>query len=338
MFANIHTSDNAKLFASLFACWRPAIAVISMHAGLLKADTISLLPKDVLPIYMKRLVTVPHTAVGGVTVASRRFAHYMRWTDAILWPSLMTSYVLPQTLQTALADTYGASQGASFEPRAAMILPEVRGVLSSSTGHALLPVYSSNQLGLDLPLIPFKDVLIWVQAHSVFLKVPVLWQVRVAELFAIWDYEGKLESGSWSHAQSLRILKARLLAPPAKMLRCFAQSVFDAVLLRLGAVHFGSIDIEASCSLPGFTRDVPFSPLEEKVVTQVTAAQADDAEVDLAALSLPQETQREAKARVILRWFDFCWWAHNLKREAMAWWNRNRRDPKDLAAIQDCLY
>jgi hypothetical protein len=236
MFANIHTFNDAKLFASLLERWRPAIAVISAHFGLSKADTISLLPKDVLPIYKKRLVTVPHTAVGGVTVASRRFAHYMRWTDAI-WSLLMTSYVLPWTLQTALADTYGASQGASFEPQAAVIPPEARGVLSSSTGHALLPVYSSNQLGPDLSLIPFKDVLIWVQAYSVFSKVPVLRQVRVAELFAIWDYEGKLESGSWGRAHSLRILKARLSAPPAKMLRCFAQSVFDVVLLRLGAVH-----------------------------------------------------------------------------------------------------
>jgi hypothetical protein len=196
MFANIHTSNDAKLFASLFALWRPASAVISTLFGLSKADTISLLPKDVLPIYKKRLVTVLHTAVGGVTVASCRFAHYMRWTDAILWPSVMTSYVLPWMLQTALADMYGASQGASFEPRAAMIPPEAQGVLSSSTGHALLPVYFSNQWGLDLSLIPFKDVLIWVQAHLVFSKVPVLQQIRVAELFAIWDYEGKLESGS----------------------------------------------------------------------------------------------------------------------------------------------
>jgi hypothetical protein len=67
--------------------------------------------------------------------------------------------------------------------------------------------------------------------------------------------------------QSFRILKAWLLTPPAKMLRCFAQLVFDAVLLRLGAVYFRSINIEASHSLPGLTQDVPFSPLEEKVAT-----------------------------------------------------------------------
>jgi hypothetical protein len=93
-----------------------------------------------------------------------------------------------------------------------------------------------------------------------------LQQVRLAELFAIWDYEGKLKSVGWSHAQSLSVLKACLLAPPAKMLRCFAQLVFDAVLLRLGSTPLEGADKLAS-GFPGFTRDVPFSPFEGKVLT-----------------------------------------------------------------------
>jgi hypothetical protein len=95
----------------------------------------------------------------------------------------------------------------------------------------------------------------------------MLRHVRLAELFAIWDYEGKLESVGWSCAQSLSVLKTCLLTPPAKMLRCFAQSVFDAVLLKLGSRHSGDVSKLASGSLPGFTRDVPFSPLKEKVST-----------------------------------------------------------------------
>ena len=102
-----------------------------------------------------------------------------------------------------------------------MTPPEALGILSFSSGKGHLPVYSSNQLGPDLSPIPFKDVMIWVQAHSVFSKAAVLRQVRVAKLFAIWDYEGKLKSGGWSHAQSLQILKAWLSAPLAKMLRRF---------------------------------------------------------------------------------------------------------------------
>jgi hypothetical protein len=88
--------------------------------------------------------------------------------------------------------------------------------------------------------------------------------------------------------------------------------VFDAVLLRLGSRHSGDVDKLASGSLPGLSRDVPFSPLEEKVPTRVTAAQADDAKVDLAAWSSPQETKEEAKARIILRRFTVLWWAYNL--------------------------
>jgi hypothetical protein len=83
------------------------------------------------------------------------------------------------------------------------------------------------------------------------------------------------------------------------MLQCFAQSVFDAILLKLGGVHFGNVDDVASGSLPGFTQDVPFSPFEEKVTTQVAASQVDDAKVALAAWSPPQETEEEAKAQVI---------------------------------------
>jgi hypothetical protein len=91
-------------------------------------------------------------------------------------------------------------------------------------------------------------------------------------------------------------------------------------------------------TLPGLTRDVPFSPLEKKVSTQFTAAQADDAKINLAAWFPPQETEEEAKVQVILRQFVIRWWAHNLSQEAMRWWNRNGEDPKDLATIHNCVF
>jgi hypothetical protein len=62
------------------------------------------------------------------------------------------------------------------------------------------------------------------------------------------------------------------------------------------------------------------SPLfKEKVLIQVAAAQADDAKVNLAAWSPPQETEEEAKAQVILCWLAIRWWAHNLSQDAMHW-------------------
>jgi hypothetical protein len=202
---------------------------------LLRADIISLLPIKPPPNYKKRMITLAHTAIGGVSSASCYFVYYTRWPDAISNSLLMTSNVLPQMLQTALSDTYGASPGTVFEPRGGMTPPKAVGVLSSSSGNHPSPVYSGDWLAPDLAAIPFTNVQIWVQAHSVYSKDVVLQQVRLAELFAIWDYKGNLESVGWSRAQSLSVLKARLLVPPTKMLRCFAQSVFNAVLFRLGS-------------------------------------------------------------------------------------------------------
>lgn len=96
--------------------------------------------------------------------------------------------------------------------------------------------------------------------------------------------------------------------------------------------------VKAPHSLAGLSSNVPFTPLEQKTSTRVAAAQADDAEVDLTAWASPGETAEEAKAREILRRFAVRWWTHNLRREAMVWWNRESKHRQDLAAIHDCLY
>jgi hypothetical protein len=44
--------------------------------------------------------------------------------------------------------------------------------------------------------------------------------------------------------------------------------------------------------------------MEVKASTRVGAAQADDAEVDLSAWALPEETIEQAKARNVLRHFS----------------------------------
>ena len=50
----------------------------------------------------------------------------------------------------------------------------------------------------------------------------------------------------------------------------------------------------------GLTKDVLFSPSERDTESKMTAATADDAEVDLKQWALPHETEVEARARVIL--------------------------------------
>jgi hypothetical protein len=114
--------------------------------------------------YHKRIITCHHTAVGGVTSVSPHFFHYTQWHNVISYPLLMTRESLPRILQTALSDTHGTSQGASFEPQLGMNPPEAICVLSSSSRKMPLLVFPCDALGPDLSFLPFQDVHIWVQA------------------------------------------------------------------------------------------------------------------------------------------------------------------------------
>ena len=132
------------------------------------------------------------------------------------------------------------------------------------------------------------------------MKTPVVRRVKTAELFAIWDYKGKLESQQWSCTQQLGILRARLACPPAKMLRRFTKFICDASLTRLSKQSH-PLEVESSFSAPmvGLTCDVLFSSMEIKASTCVGAAQANDAEVDLSAWALPDKTDEQVHARML---------------------------------------
>ncbi len=105
MVANLTSSQDSIIAASLFKRWRPAIVILSVHASLSRNDTLALLPSGIPASYQKKMITVCHRSVGGVTSASWRFVHYTRWTGLILYPSIMMSISLPRSLQTALSDT-----------------------------------------------------------------------------------------------------------------------------------------------------------------------------------------------------------------------------------------
>jgi len=60
--------------------------------------------------------------------------------------------------------------------------------------------------------------------------------------------------------------------------------------------------------------------MEVKASTRVGAAQADDAEVDLSAWALPEETIEQANARIVLWRVAVRWWARNIAKEALTWW------------------
>jgi hypothetical protein len=331
MAANLTLSQDSDIVATLFKQWRPAIVILSVHASLSRNDTLALLPSGLPLFYQKKMITVCHENVGGVTSASWHFVHYTRWMGFLSYPSIMTSISLPCLLQTALSDMNGAARGATFEVRLGTNPPEAIGVLSSYVGDNHVPVFSGDSVAPDLSCIPFKDVHIWVCAHSVYLKALILRQAKTRELMAVWDYEGKLESRRWSQVEGEHILRAWLSSPPAKMLQCFAQAVCDSILQKLQGGPIITEKGEAPDGLKGLTREIGFSPLKEKATTRVAAAQADFAEIDLLAWSLPSETIEEAKARVVLRQFVSRWWAYNLEKEAMRWWNWNGCNPQDFA-------
>jgi hypothetical protein len=102
------------------------------------------------------------------------------------------------------------------------------------------------------------------------------------------------------------------------MLRCFVQSVCDAILLKLHSGNEEGPDEQAlTAGSRGFTLDILFSPLEAKATTCVAVPQTDFSKVDPSAWSPPSEMEEEAWAMDVLRQFAAQWWAHNLAKEAM---------------------
>jgi hypothetical protein len=134
-------------------------------------------------------------------------------------PSIMMGQSLPRTLKTALSDVVGASGLCDFEYREVGQPPKAIGIVTSSGTWNSSPLFGGDGIGPDLHALPFGEVHFWVRAACAYSKIPVVRRVKTVKLFAIWDYEGKLESLQWSRIEQLAILWARVACPPAKMLR-----------------------------------------------------------------------------------------------------------------------
>ena len=155
LLATIATASEAQLVSGLFKRWRPAIAILSIHASFSRSDTIGMLPAGLPLFYHKKMLTLRHSAIGGVSTSSWRFIHYTRWGEVTSYPSIMTSGNLPRFLQTALSDTIGGARGASFEPRSGLDPPQLAiGLLSSPTPELMIPVYLGEGLAPDLFRLP----------------------------------------------------------------------------------------------------------------------------------------------------------------------------------------
>ena len=322
--------------------WRPLIAILALPSSLPRSKRIAYSVFKEGPFiqegYCRRDIKTTHSSVGGVTEAEWYFVHFNRLGIDLGKEALMMAPQFSRPLQAALDDTRGPPPGKKvvFEARKSTPLP--KNIACHVTIPRLVhkaPVYDTRYLAPDVGTLPGKDRSIWVQASSVFTpRSKVVRQVNHAELFSIWDYEGKYESKHWQDHITRSVLKQRLASPPAKMLRSF---VFSA-----GGLLIPSCvkERDTAGSQPvGKTEDIPFSPLEEEASVRVKAAQADDAGVDLSQWAEPSETPRVANARAVLRRFVVRWWVKYQERHAMEWIKSqgHEESEEDIKAIADCI-
>ena len=219
--------------------------------------------------------------------------HLTRSQDPRAKPPMMTVKSYPRTLQTVLDDTLGGDQRvSSFEKREDMDGLPI-GVVTFKRIAKQVPVFSAASLGPDISALAVEERTIWVRANSVRSRDPVVRQVNIHELHAMWDYEGKLEVKHWTTLQRWKVLQNRLLSPPAKIIRTF---LTQASVAMLGDAHVTPSKLKPGTGTSGLTRDIKFSSLEANVSTRVAATQADEAEVDLLVWALPNETPLQARA------------------------------------------
>jgi hypothetical protein len=242
----------------------------------------------------------------------------------------MTEDHYAQTMQASLDDTAGKFQGEySFEPCSGRdCIGEVR---VKKTG-ALLRTFDAEGLAPDLHLITnARFLFFWVLAASVWSKQKIYRPVRLQELFAIWDYEGKLEFRDLSWHKSIFVLQHRLMSPPGKLVRAIVFTLLESYLEPMPAT-----DSPASWNI-GKSLDIKFSPLEEAADVRAEAACADDAEIDLSTWSYVGESELEAAARATLRKVAVRWWAGYQGSLASAWLRDNSNDPRNVSGVSDCM-
>ena len=329
MFATIHSSEEGSLAKDLFAKWLPQDAVFTTHQQVSRSQFLSWVPK-LTGHYRMKLSKAKHSEFGGVTTSAWHLCHFSRRTNPTVARTLMTEEHYSQTLQGSLDDTEGPRrERVTFEPCSGQ--PFV-GIVKVHKSGRCLRVYDGDSFGPDLfTLVDSIFLFFWVRANSVWSKQnKILRQVRLHELFGIWDYEGKLESKDRPLRESRIMLRFRLLSPPAKILRALAFHLLNEF----------NRDSEAPIVVPiqvGKSEDIPFSPLELAADVRAEAACPDDAEIDLNTWAIPDETPDQQFARIKLRSFAVKWWASYQESLAFAWLYVGKRSYKDHQGVRDCV-
>ena len=288
MLGTIRDEEDAADAAKLFKDWQPLIAIFAVPVSIPRQEQdpwIKNIQASTSGYYNRKVFTLSHSAIGGVTTTRWRFTHLTRQSTLGELPkqAIMMAPQFSRPLQTALQDTIGGSslKNVVFE-KAATVAPlhgsSIVGFATKKIDGIKAPVYDSAGAAPDIGALAKKEQRIWVHANSVFSgDAKITRQVDTAELLAIWDYEGKYESKDWDSRLLYKILEMRLASPPAKMIRSL---LFTAGEIVLSHVNPPPQVVESQPILqPGKTCDIPFNPMEEATDTRVKAAQADDAEM-----------------------------------------------------------
>jgi hypothetical protein len=334
VFASACAEDVASL-QTVFDAWLPGDMIIAVHGSCSRREVASLVPKH-STFYLYKISRARHSEFGGAMTSVWNFIHLARITPPISFNTLMTSEHYRQTLQASLDDTEGQSQD-KFHFESCEGKDYIGNVMLLKT-KTELRVYDADGLAPDLAALarkyPTRFLFFWVLAASVWKRgCRILRPVRLHELFAIWDFEGKLECQAISRSQSITLLLQRLNSPPGKLSRLLAHHVLQQKLDT-------STDAPVPLVVPikaGKSEDIPFSPMEQSAEVRAEAACPDDAEIDTSIWAPNDETLEQAHARAALRRLAVKWWSNYHVRLAESWLDSHKKDRANIQAVADCV-
>lgn len=336
VFATIRNDEESRQVLKLILAWKPSICILSLPMDWIRSKVLADFGHQSTPFYMI-CFSICHQEVGGVTSGRWKICYLSRFSMPKKAELYTHSSYLP-TLQRALDDTVGPAKlpaGWSYEPgtNRCVTSANITGVIYDGDGSKKLPVYHS--LAPDISGLPEFDRKFWLEANSVWSKERVLRKVTLPELFAIWDYEGKLETKSMDIDEAFTLLEQRLLCPPGKILRSLGHVALHSLLP--DSMSSMTSAETSTVNDRGLTSDIPVGPLEQQVETRVEAKLADDAPVDYSLWALPGETPEEESARHVLRRLAVKWWADHLEREANEWLANHVHSEEDIEAVHDII-
>lgn len=268
--------------------------------------------------YSFRRSTIFHANIGGATEAKWSFlimtGHAFTWKP----PHLFTTSLPPTTIFNMIDDKIG-------------------GGFQTIPSRAFRSLRDSSDKAWDLSLKP-SQLEYWVKCPSVFSpNKRIVRKLELHELAALWDFQLP-EEDELDHDLRRLLLISLLSGPPGKMLRKLLYSPLRFLWDQLGLAQ------PSKQWAPAPRVDYSSVTVSNEAIqaSHLKATRADDAPIDFAIWSWPNESERESNARNLMRFSCHSFWRLNLTREAALWlYTSPNSIPRELrinkAAIVDCL-